>query len=46
MKGLVDEIADTLGVPDKDPRIVWEYSQAETTGEPGVVVLVDVLKSF
>lgn len=45
MKGLVDEIASVLGVEDKDPRVLWEYSQAETRGQPGVVVVVDVIKS-
>lgn len=46
MKGLVDEIASVLGVPDDDPRLAWEYSQAETAGSPAVVVVMDVAKSF
>lgn len=40
MKALVDAIAETLGVPDKHHGIRWEYSQAETTGERGVVVTI------
>lgn len=38
LKPLVDAIAGTLGLPDKDSRIAWEYSQAETRGEPCVIV--------
>ncbi len=41
----MDEIASVLGVEDKDPRVRWEYSQAETRGQPGVVVQIDVVKS-
>jgi hypothetical protein len=41
LKPLVDAIAATLGLPDKDPRLRWEYSQAGTDGEPGVVVTVE-----
>jgi hypothetical protein len=31
-KGLVDGVADWLGVPDSDPRIQWDYAQE--TGAP------------
>lgn len=44
MKPLVDAISETLGVPDKDPRVAWEYSQGETRGTPGVTILVEVNK--
>jgi hypothetical protein len=40
MKALVDAIAETLGVPDKHHGIRWEYSQAETIGQCGVVVTI------
>lgn len=41
LKPLVDAIAETLGVADKDPRVAWEYSQAETRGTTGVTVTVE-----
>lgn len=41
MKPLVDAIAETLGVADKDPRVIWEYSQAETRAGPCVVVTLE-----
>lgn len=40
-KPLVDAIAASLGVPDDDPRIRWQYSEAVTSGEPGVIVMIE-----
>lgn len=41
LKGIRDGVADKLGVPDNDPRIVWEYAQAKCKrGEYGVRVEV------
>lgn len=41
LKPLVDAIAASLGIEDKDPRVVWEYSQAEHRGPDGVVVIAE-----
>lgn len=41
MKPLVDAIAERLGVPDNDPRLVWEYGQVQTS-RAGVLVRVAV----
>lgn len=40
-KPLVDAIAASLGVPDDDPRIRWQYSEAVTSGELGVIVMME-----
>jgi hypothetical protein len=42
LKPLVDAIAETLGVADDHPGIAWEYSQAETRGQPGVIVTMEI----
>ena len=39
-KWLKDSIAASLGLDDGDKRIRWEYGQAETRGEQGVIVKV------
>jgi hypothetical protein len=31
IKGVIDGIADALGVQDNDPRIVWRYAQLKRT---------------
>ena len=41
LKPLVDAIAASLGVPDNDRRVRWQYAQARTAGEPRVVVTVE-----
>lgn len=41
LKPLVDAIAGSLGVPDNDRRVRWQYSQARTAGEPRVVVVME-----
>lgn len=41
LKPLVDAIAGSLGVPDNDRRVRWQYAQARTAGEPRVVVTVE-----
>lgn len=41
LKPLVDAIAGSLGVPDNDRRVRWQYAQARTAGEPMVVVLME-----
>ena len=41
-KPLVDAIAASLGVDDADPRIRWEYAQAKTRGQEGVIVRMEV----
>ncbi len=43
LKPLVDAIAETLGVADADSRVEWEYSQAESRGEPGVIVTLETV---
>jgi hypothetical protein len=43
MKPLTDAIADTLGVDDADPRVHWEWSQAPTGGQEGVIVKIQEL---
>ena len=43
-KQLVDAIAASLGIEDKDPRVRWEYSQAETQGTEGVIVTAEWAK--
>ena len=42
LKPLADAVAASLGVPDNHPGLVWEYSQAVTRMERGVVVGVEV----
>ena len=39
LKPLVDAIAERLGVPDNDPRLVWEYGQVQTS-RSGVLVRI------
>ena len=39
LKGVVDSIAERLGVPDNDPRIEWRYGQAK--GAPAVLVTLE-----
>lgn len=41
LKPLVDAIAGTLGVPDNDRRVRWQYAQARTAGEPKVLVVME-----
>ena len=41
LKPLVDAIAGTLGVPDNDKRVRWQYAQARTAGAARVVVTVE-----
>lgn len=41
MKPLVDEIAAWLGLDDADPKILWQYAQAETRGEQGTAVKIE-----
>jgi hypothetical protein len=41
LKGVVDSIADRLGVPDNDPRIEWRYGQAK--GTPAVLVTLEAV---
>lgn len=43
LKPLVDAIAETLGVADADSRVEWEYAQAESRGEPGVIVTLETV---
>lgn len=40
-KALRDAVARTLGVDDRDGRVVWRYGQVETRGEEGVVVRIE-----
>jgi len=44
LKPLVDAIAASLGLEDKDGRIVWQYGQTTTRGKPGVTVTVEELQ--
>ena len=41
LKPLVDAIAASLGVPDNDRRVRWQYAQARTAGAARVVVMVE-----
>lgn len=41
LKPIVDAIAGSLGVPDNDCRVRWQYAQARTAGEPRVIVTVE-----
>lgn len=41
LKPLVDAIAGSLGVPDNDGRVRWQYAQARTTGEARVIVTME-----
>ncbi len=41
LKPLVDAISASLGLEDKDDRIVWQYGQTKTTGKPGVTVTLE-----
>ena len=43
-KWLKDSIAASLGLDDGDKRIRWEYGQAETRGEQGVIVKITAQK--
>ena len=43
-KPLRDAIAASLGLDDGDRRIRWEYGQAETRGEQGVIVKIQRAK--
>lgn len=42
LKGVRDQIAAALGVDDRSKLVRWAYAQ--TKGEPGVLVSVEVLK--
>ena len=41
LKPLVDAIAASLGVPDNDRRLRWQYAQQRTDGAARVVVTVE-----
>ena len=41
LKPLVDAIAASLGVPDNDRRVRWQYAQQRTDGTPRVVVMIE-----
>jgi hypothetical protein len=41
LKPLVDAIAETICIDDADGRIVWEYGQQKTAGEPCVAVVIE-----
>ena len=41
LKPLVDAIAASLGIPDNDRRVRWQYGQQRTDGAPRVVVMVE-----
>lgn len=43
LKPLRDAIADSLGIDDGDKRLRWEYGQAESRGQLGVVVKIERL---
>lgn len=40
LKPLRDAVAMHLGIDDSDKYTIWEYSQSQTVGPPGVVVLI------
>ena len=44
LKWAKDSIAASLGLDDGDRRIRWEYGQAETRGEQGVIVKITAQK--
>lgn len=42
LKPLVDAIAASLRLEDKDPRLRWQYAQVKTTGTLGVTVTMEL----
>jgi len=42
-KGLIDVIAESLGIDDADPRISWQIEQLKTDGEPGTIVQIQTI---
>lgn len=43
LKPLRDAIAASLGLDDADTRIRWDYGQAITPGEQGVIVRIETI---
>lgn len=43
IKPLQDAIARSLGIDDGSERVIWQYSQAETKGQQGVIVSVEMI---
>lgn len=44
LKPLRDAIAQSIGIDDGDPRIRWEYAQAQVKHTQGVSVIITVLE--
>ena len=45
LKPLVDAIAASLRLEDKDPRLRWQYAQVKTTGTLGVTVTLELIET-
>lgn len=43
MKALRDSVAGSLGIDDGDERVLWQYCQVVTHGEPGTQVIIETL---
>lgn len=44
-KGLRDAVCASLSLQDNDGRIIWQYSQVETKGQTGCLVIIEVKPS-
>lgn len=42
-KSIVDAVAESLGMDDRDARIKWEYGQVVTSGDTGTIVKMEML---